>query len=139
MDKVFDKLSSMSERKLRELLVPPLASPLTADDWGECFTNFRQGARAGFVLFKVKNAYIKTAPVGFAGFAHPDEPAARVLGSRARAKFREDTRREAHDPRTWRLMAPGSLFSREIDRFIDEGVPRNTSVLEEFAIFWLMM
>ena len=86
--------------------------------------------------------YVKKAPISFGGLAHADEATARVLGFRARADFNLDPRREAHDERTWRLMAPGSLFSREVDRFIDEGVPRNslaTPLLEEIAIFRVIM
>jgi hypothetical protein len=139
---MFKKLSARSERKLREFKVPPMASPLTSNDWDTCFRDLRQGTRAGFVLFKIKMDYVEKEPISFGCVAIADESVAREFARKARDRFRRDMRQEVHDARTWRLMAPGAVFSRELDRFLDEGVPRHlldNRALEEIAVFRLAM
>ena len=121
----FNDLLARRERRLQLFRPPPRTTPVTRPQWDIALAAFRQGARAGLMLMQVKLDYIKRVPVAFAGGAVADESSARASLVKARDNFRMDPREAAHDPRTWRLMHPGSIFSRELDRFIDLEMPRD--------------
>ena len=57
--------------------------------------------------------------------ALPDEDRAREAGRRVRESFRRDPRPPpVQHKKIWELMKPGAEFSKELDRFLDLGVPR---------------
>jgi hypothetical protein len=139
---MFKLLLASFEAVVRAFATPSVATPITNDEWMIILGDFNQGSRAGFTLITLKQDYIKRIPVLFAAIAVECEVTALKYAQLARHAFRLDPREAVHDPRTWRLMHPGSIFAAELDRFIDEGVPRehlHWIFLFEIAVFRFAM
>ena len=135
---VMDELRDLAEVSIRTYDPPPGVSEMSEQHWDILLRNFRQGYRANLAIAEMKNAYLVSLPICLGGVAVENEDEARANGRRAREAFRKDPREEVHDPRTFRLMGDGSIFSCDLDKFIDGGIARKDLRYEfryEIALF----
>ena len=139
IQKQMEEQRDISEMIIRSFIPPPTTKPMTLACWAIVIEGFRHGCRCQLTLLQFKSDYLVRNPVMIGGLAVADESRARECGRRARMSFKLDPRQEVHDPRTWRLMKPGCLFSIDLDKFVDEGIPRGGLSITfrcEVAIFF---